>query len=76
VVQESSDADRLMRERDEAYRRNREAERVRLEEKFLSGADRWISIVAATVEPFELLARKTSVGSFTELEASGRSENS
>jgi hypothetical protein len=36
---ESSTADRLRRERDETYRRNREAERVRLEEKFLSGAD-------------------------------------
>jgi hypothetical protein len=31
--------DRLSRERDETYRRNREAERLRLEEKVLSGAD-------------------------------------
>jgi hypothetical protein len=31
--------DRLRCEREETYRRNREAERIRLEERFLSGAD-------------------------------------
>jgi hypothetical protein len=42
--------DRLSRERDETYRRNREAERVRLEEKFLSGADSGWTPVKGSVD--------------------------
>jgi hypothetical protein len=37
--------DRLRREQEETYRRNREEERIRLEQKFLSGADcGWTSV--------------------------------
>jgi hypothetical protein len=42
--------DRLRSERDETYRRNREAERVRLEEKFLSGADSGWTPVKGSVD--------------------------
>lgn len=42
--------DRLRRERDESCRRHREAERVRLEEKFLSGADSGWTPVKGSVD--------------------------
>jgi hypothetical protein len=42
--------ERLRLERDETYRRNREAERVRLEEKFLSGADSGWTPVKGSVD--------------------------
>ena len=44
--------DRLRRERDETYRRNRDAERVRLEEEFLSGADSGWTPVNGSVDLF------------------------
>jgi hypothetical protein len=44
------EGDRLRSERDETYRRNREAERVRLEEKFLSGADSGWTPVKGSVD--------------------------
>jgi hypothetical protein len=42
--------DRLRREQEETYRRNREAERIRLEQKFLSGADSGWTPVKGSVD--------------------------
>jgi hypothetical protein len=69
--------DRARRERDETYRRSREVERVRLEEKFLSGLDSGWTPVQGSVDlycrrngrAFRIARGMTSVGSFIELEA-------
>jgi hypothetical protein len=76
--------DRPSRERDETYRRNREAERLRLEEKFLSGADSGWTPVKRSVDLYcrrngralRISRGKTCVGSFTELIASEMPETS